>query len=265
MSEQRFHHIGMFDSGIGGLTVMQQVMHVLPYESIIYFGDTARLPYGNKSQETVERYSIENTIFLLEKRIKLLVVACNTASAYAIDKLRHTFNIPIIDVIKPGAEKAVQMTRSGCIAVLGTKGTIQSKAYQTSITRLLPEAEIFPIACPLFVPLVEEYLIDHPAARLIVKDYLTPLKTTKVDTVILGCTHYPFLKNLIQEELQSDICFVDPAATCAEQVATTLKQHHLHTSQTKPNYSYYVSDDPDKFTEIAAKLFQQRIDCSKID
>lgn len=252
--------IGLFDSGVGGLTVMQQLMHVLPHERLIYFGDTARVPYGNKSSETIVRYSIENTICLLDKNIKLLVVACNTASAHALSKLRQLFNIPIVGVIEPGAEKAVAVSRNQRIAVLGTKGTIQSGAYQEAILKRAPGAIIFPIACPLFVPLVEEQWLHHPASSLIVQEYLHPLRHQQIDTLLMGCTHYPLLKTLIQQEIGDSVTLVDSASTCAEQVIELLRQScSLATSfQGKPHY--YTSDDPDKFRMLGERLFGHTLD-----
>lgn len=242
------HSIGMFDSGIGGLTVMQQLLHIMPRESIVYLGDTARLPYGEKSRETVIRYSIENAIFLLEKNIKFLVIACNTASAFALEKLQNIFNIPVIGVINPGAEKAVQVTKTGRIAVIGTKGTINSQAYQRAILQLDPKATVIPIACPLFVPLVEEQYLEHPAAKLIVQEYLRPLKEQKIDTLLMGCTHYPLLKHLINDELGPKVTIVDSAVTCAEKVAAILAQQGLENCHPEPpEYRYFVSDDPQKF------------------
>ncbi len=252
--DKHLYPIGMFDSGIGGLTVMQQIMLTSPQESIIYFGDTARLPYGGKSRETIIRYSIENTILLIEKNIKLLIVACNTASAFAIHKLQQIFNIPIIDVIEPGAEKATSVTLNQRIAVLGTKGTIQSGAYEAAIKRKLPEATVIPIACPLFVPLVEEHFLYHPATRLIIKEYLKPLQDLQIDTILLGCTHYPLLKDLIQEEIGNSISLVDSASTCAEKVASVLKAQQLESSSSQTTYQYYVSDDLEKFRELGGKL-----------
>jgi glutamate racemase len=248
------HHIGIFDSGVGGLTVMQQIAQMLPQESMIYFGDTARVPYGGKSRETIIRYSIENTIFLMEKNIKMLVIACNTASAFALQKLRQIFHIPIIGVIEPGAETAVSVSRTGRIAVLGTKGTIQSGAYQTEIQRLLPTATIIPIACPLLVPLVEERWLDHPATRLIIQEYIGSLHNQEIDTLLLGCTHYPFLKTLIQEEVGPRVTLVDSASTCAQKVASILKEQKLN-AQGPGMHRYFVSDDPDKFKELGEKLF----------
>lgn len=251
--------IGLFDSGIGGLTVMQQIMQKLPQESLIYFGDTARLPYGGKSQETVLRYSIENAIFLMDKGIKLLVVACNTASAFALERLRQIFNIPVIGVIEPGAEKAAAVTRHQRIAILGTKGTIQSGAYQTAIRQRLPDAALFPIACPLFVPLVEENFLHHPAAQLVVKEYLRCLQDQQIDTILLGCTHYPLLKTLIEEELGPDIAIVDSASTCAEKVAAILDDYQIASSSSDVSYQYYVSDDPNKFSEQGHRLFGHQL------
>jgi glutamate racemase len=256
--------IGLFDSGIGGLTVMQELMRLLPHEQLIYFGDTARIPYGNKSRETVIRYSIENTITLLEKQIKLLVIACNTASALALGNLSSLFKIPMIGVVQPGAEKAVAASKNGRIAILGTRGTIHSGVYQSAILQKLPEAILFPIACPLFVPLVEEQWIDRPSAELIVKEYLAPLKGCGIDTALLGCTHYPLLRGLIQRELGEEVEIVDSASTCAEHVKEVLQEHQLLSSQQQQASQYFVSDDPGKFQALAERLFGLSITVNKI-
>lgn len=252
--------IGVFDSGVGGLTVMQQLIHMLPNERLIYFGDTARVPYGNKSRKTIIRYSIENTICLLEKNIKLLVVACNTASALALPKLRQLFQLPIVGVIEAGAEKAVAVTRNQRIAVLGTKGTILSGAYQAAIRKLAPQAFILPIACPLFVPLVEEQWLQHPATRLIVQEYLAPLLLQEIDTVLLGCTHYPLLTPLIQQTVGENVVLVDSASTCALQVAQLLKQGQILAPILQGRHQYYVSDDPEKFRSLAERLFNHSLE-----
>jgi glutamate racemase len=247
--------IGVFDSGVGGLTVLQQLMQVLPSERFIYFGDTARLPYGEKSRETIIRYSIENALFLIEKNIKMLVIACNTASAYALEKLQQMFNIPVIGVIEPGAECAVRSSRGKRIAVLGTKGTISSQIYQKAILKKEINAFVFSLACPLFVSLVEEHYIHYPAARLIVKDYLKPLKEQQIDTLLLGCTHYPLLKHLIQDELGNGIAIVDSAATCAEHVSAILRERGLNNTKSNlPACEYFVSDDPSKFQSLGQKF-----------
>lgn len=248
--------IGVFDSGVGGLTVMQQLIQQLPHERVIYFGDTARVPYGNKGKQTIERYSIENTISLLEKNIKLLVIACNTATALALEKLRILFKLPIVGVIEPGAEKAAAVTRNQRIAVLGTKGTIQSGAYQTAIRKRLPQATLFSIACPLFVHLVEEQWLDHPATRLIVQEYLRPLQGEGIDTILLGCTHYPLLSAVIQEEMGSQVTIVDSASSCADQVASLLHQNGLLSAARQGDHCYYSSDDPEKFRSLGEKLFK---------
>lgn len=241
--------IGVFDSGIGGLTVMRQMMRAMPYERFIYFGDTARVPYGEKSRETVVRYSIENAIFLMEKNIKMLVVACNTASAYSLDKLRQIFNIPVVGVVEPGVEAVLAQTRNNRIAVLGTKGTIKSGIYQREITARLPQAHVISIPCPLFVPLVEERLIDHPATRLLIKEYLAPLQAEQIDTLLLACTHYPLLAPLIQSEVGDRITIVDSATTCAEQVARMCASS-AGSVPSPAAASFFVSDDPEKFRSI---------------
>lgn len=247
--------IGMFDSGLGGLTVMQQVMRILPYEKIIYFGDTARVPYGSKSADTIVRYSIENAIFLMEKNIKILVIACSTASACAMDKLQQIFNIPVIGSIEPGVEKVLEVTRNGRIAVLGTKATIHSGVYQREIQRRRPDAIVKAIACPLFVPLVEERFVSHPIAKMVVKEYLASLHDQEIDTIVLGCTHYPLLHELIKEELGEEVIIVDSASTCAEKVNSILELHQIYSENTvTQQHQYYVSDDPEKFKTLGREF-----------
>jgi glutamate racemase len=250
-------YIGIFDSGIGGLTVFQKLMEKLPRESLIYFGDTARFPYGNKSQQTIIDYSIDTTHFLIKKNIKLLVIACHTASALALQKLQQLFSIPIIGVIEAGAEQAVSVTRQKKIAVLGTKGTIQSGIYQQEIQKRLPAATVFPIACPLLAPLVEEQFFNHLATQLIIKEYLASLQSKEIDTVLLGCTHYPFLKHFIQQEMGPHVTLVDSASACADQVAHVLMKHNLASNSSQADYYYYVSDDPVIFRETVEQLFKR--------
>jgi glutamate racemase len=260
MAEKQELSIGIFDSGVGGLTVMKQLMNHLPHERLIYFGDTARMPYGEKSQNTIIRYAIDNAIFLMEQNIKLLVVACNTASAFAKEKLKRIFKIPIVDVIEPGAEKAIQVTRNGRIAVLGTKGTILSGAYQTEIQKKSSGCAVFSVACPLLASLIEEKFIQHPATRLIVKEYLTPFLDKGIDTVLLGCTHYPLIKHLIQEEWGPNVTVVDSASTCAEKVASILQEkEELSKASFLPEYKFFVSDDPKKFRSIGEEFLGSSI------
>lgn len=248
------HPIGIWDSGAGGLTVLQQVARILPNESVVYFGDTARVPYGGKSRDTIIRYSIENTIFLMEHNIKALVVACNTGVAHAFDRLQQIFKIPIIGVIDPGAQKAVEMTKNGRIAVMGTKGTVNSGAYQKEILRRRPGAVVAGVACPLIVPIVEECFFSNPISKQIIKHYLAEVHAHQADTLLLGCTHYPVVRHLIEEELDRKINIVDPAQACAENVAALLKANNISTSHSKARYKYYVSDDPERFRMIG-KVF----------
>lgn len=259
-SDIRLSPIGMFDSGIGGLTVMQQVMKQLPQEQIFYYGDTARIPYGEKSSETIVRYAIENTIFLMDKNIKLLVVACNTASAHSMSKLRQLFNVPIVDVIESGTRQAVLTTKNQRLAVLGTKGTIQSNVYRNALLNELPAATVFSLACPLFTLLVEENFSSHPATKLIVKEYLAPLKNQEIDTLILGCTHFPLLASLIQEELP-DVTIVDPAVSCAANVSSLLHSHNLAATGLLEgrSHQFFVSDDPHKFSLLATAVLGQTL------
>lgn len=252
--------IGIFDSGIGGLTVMKQIMQKLPNEKLIYFGDTARLPYGEKSPETILRYSIENAIFLMEYKIKLLVIACNTASAYSVQKLKQILSIPIVDVIQPGADFAVAATRNQKIGILGTRATITSGIYKHEIEKRLPSAEVHAIACPLLVPLIEEHFFNHPATELIIREYLTPLKEHHIDTLLLGCTHYPLLREMMQKEIGPNVSVIDSGLTCAEQVSLTLDNYDLHNSQSiKPVHQYFVSDYPEKFRKHSCKFLGQEI------
>jgi glutamate racemase len=252
--------IGIFDSGVGGLVVMQQLIKNLPQESCIYFADTGRLPYGDKSRDTIIRYSIENSIFLLEKKIKLLVVACNTATAHAAETLTQIFKIPVIGAIEPGAKRALEKSASGRIAVLGTKGTIRSECYQRAILKQDPSAYVLPIACPLFVPLVEEHYFTHPATRLIAQEYLSALKKERIDTLLLGCTHYPLLIDLIKELVGGQVQIVDSATSCADAVAEILDKQQLKAhGNAPPMHRYYVSDDPTSFQQRGELFLGLRI------
>ena len=235
--------IGIFDSGVGGLTVVKEISKRLPNESIIYFGDTARVPYGTKSRETILRYSIENALFLIEKDIKLLVVACNTASAYAVSYLQKIFKVPVLGVIEPGIS-AVLKTKS--IAVLGTKATIDSGVYQEGIQKKNPEIRVITKACPLFVPLVEEGMAEHPIAEMVVREYLKGIET---DTILLACTHYPLLKNTIQKVVDATI--IDSAQACAQNIEVILDQHDLHTNKKAAQSSFFVSDDLSNFQRLS--------------
>lgn len=255
--------IGLFDSGVGGLTVMQSIKSKLPKENLIYFGDTARVPYGGKSRDTILRYSLENAAFLIKKKIKFLVVACNTVSAYALPYLEEAFSIPVVGVIEAGVDAAIRISKGKRIAVLGTRGTIASGAYQELFKQKDPCVELFTVSCPLLVPLVEENFITHPAARLIVQEYLRPLCQSGIDTLLLGCTHYPFLKQIIQDEIGRHVQIVDSASTCADMVFEKLfALNALRRMNTSPAHQYYVSDDPDKFGLHAETLLGECVSVS---
>lgn len=246
MSQQS---IGIFDSGLGGLTVMREVVRKLPFEHVIYFGDTARVPYGNKSPTTVKRYSLENAIFLMEHDIKILVVACNTASSFSVEKLKKIFNIPVVDVIAPSIEEVRKVTVKGRIGVLGTRATIQSGVYQRKIQEKIPDAQVTSVACPLLVPLVEEGLLEHAITQLMIREYLTPLLKASVDTIVLACTHYPLLKNLIGKECQGKVGkVVDSASCCAGQVQKVLFAEGLENRDCQQeSHHFFVSDNPEGF------------------
>lgn len=243
--------IGVFDSGVGGLTVLKAIRELMPYEDLVYFGDTARVPYGNKSQETVRRYAFENGQFLLEKGVKAIVIACNTATAHAEQFLSEQFSVPVIGVIEPAVRECLDRCGKGRIAVLATRGTLKSGAYQKLILAQAPEATIFPVHCPLFVPLVEEGMFDHPITRMTVEHYLSPLKDHAVDTVILGCTHYPLLRSLIEETLGPSVKVIDSASSCSRKVHRVLQQLDLLKDGLEPGEnSYFASDDPSGFSEL---------------
>jgi glutamate racemase len=243
--------IGVFDSGIGGLTVVRELIHRLPGESIVYFGDTARVPYGPKSPATVTRYSEEAAAFLLSRDVKLIVIACNTATAHAGQQLAQQLAVPVIGVIEPGARAAVGATRTGRVGVIGTAGTIRSGAYDLAVRQRLEGARVYAQPCPLFVPLVEEGLAGHAAARLVAQDYLRPLQEMDVDVVILGCTHYPALRELIADIVGDGVRLVDSATETALDVAATLDRLDLRrTSLEPPSYTFVASDAPLRFRDV---------------
>jgi len=248
--------IGIFDSGVGGLTVLREIIKTLPQEDTVYFGDTARFPYGTKSPETVIRYSLEIASFLVRHDIKLLVVACNTASAVSLEALQQQLSVPVIGVIEPGARRAVSVTRSGKVGVIGTDRTIRSSAYTKAIKQLNPEVEVITRSCPLFVPLAEEGWIDNEVARLTARTYLNGLREEGVDTLVLGCTHYPILKGVIAEVMGEGVTLVDSAAETARAVAEILRNRALlRPAAEKGNHHYFVTDVPAGFIRVGNLLF----------
>jgi len=249
------HSIGVFDSGIGGLTVVRALMERLPFENIIYFGDTARVPYGIKSVETINRYASQITEFLTQKEVKLLIVACNTMAAVALQTIIDLSDVPVLEVIDASAKRAAKETRTKSIGVIGTPATINSNAYARAIRLLDGEAKIFSQACPLFVPLVEEGWLDHPATRLIAQEYLKPVTAEKIDTLVLGCTHYPLLKPLLQDIVGQKIKLIDSAEAMADIAADLIDKQkignqNIHT----PDYTFYVSDVPYRFQTIGERF-----------
>lgn len=272
--------IGVFDSGIGGLSVVKEIIKQLPYENIVYLGDTARVPYGTKSKQTIIRYSIENTEFLIKQNIKLLVIACNTSSSYAVDTLKKKFkNLKIIEVITPGAKAAVELTKKNKIGVIGTKATIKSNSYVKAIHKFSKEIKVFQRATPLFVPLIEEGWVDKVLAdekdiytkinhehilKQVAIEYLMPLKKADVDVLILGCTHYPAIKNVIQEIMGKNVVVIDSSQEVAKTVKQVLTEEKILNKENKKTYyKFFVTDDVESFRNIGSILLDRKIEYVK--
>lgn len=252
--------IGVFDSGIGGLTVVKEILKKLPNENIIYLGDTARVPYGTKSSRTVIAYSESNAKFLLSKGIKLLVVACNTASAVALPSLRWDFHIPVIGVIEPGARKAVRVTKTGKVGVIGTPSTIKSDAYKKAMEIIAPEIKVYSKACPLFVPLAEEGWIEGEVAELAANKYLEPFKGSGIDVLILGCTHYPLLKPVIQKVMGEGVTLVDSAEETASEIKRTIEENLISNGDFSLRREYYLTDVSETFLSVAGRFLGEKIE-----
>ncbi|PKN75599.1 MAG: glutamate racemase [Candidatus Cloacimonetes bacterium HGW-Cloacimonetes-2] len=248
--------IGIFDSGVGGLTVYKTIRNHFVEEDLVYFGDTARVPYGPKSPNTIIDYSIQNSRFLLQQGIKILVVACNTSSAYALDKIKELTGIPIIGVIDPGAEQAALYTKSKRIGIIGTEATVRSGAYSQAITKLIPDAVVYSKACPLFVPIVEEGWQDGDITKSIAKHYLSYFEDKDIDTLVLGCTHYPLLKQTIQETVGEKIRLVDSADAIASYLKRLIPEE---TDGAKGTDSFFVSDNEAKFLQISQNILESPI------
>jgi glutamate racemase len=252
--------IGVFDSGVGGLTVLQKIAEMLPHEHLIYLGDTARYPYGNKSADVVQRFALENTEFLVDKGIKILVVACNSAAAVALDTLNEHLDIPVVGVIQPGARQAIKQTRNRKIGVIGTEATITSGAYTHALRELDRELEIYTRACPLFVHLAEEGWVDNAVARATAEIYLTSLKRSRIDTLLLGCTHYPLLQGVIADVMGPNVTLVDSATTTAAAVRETLARYGLMRRSGEGALSFFVTDVPERFIKVASRFMGQKVD-----
>ncbi|KMT22812.1 glutamate racemase MurI [Clostridium cylindrosporum DSM 605] len=253
--------IGVFDSGIGGLTVAKEIMNILPNEDIVYFGDTARVPYGNKSKETIKKFSLQISRFLETKDVKAIVIACNTASAFALQAVRENFNIPIIGVISPGARAAVSATRNNKIGIIGTEGTVSSGAYSKEITSIKEGTEIFSTPCPLFVPIAEEGWSEKKVSYMIAEEYLENMKTLGVDTLVMGCTHYPLLNKVVQDVMGDKVKLINPAKETALELLDRLTEMDLKNDEdVKGEYKYYVSDNSSKFIEVGERFLNREID-----
>ena len=244
--------IGIFDSGVGGLTVLKAIKEILPNENLIYFGDTARVPYGNRSPSTIIKYSVENTRLLQKFNIKMLVVACNTSSSHALEILRREFPFPVVGVVKPGAKVAVESSKNKRIGVIGTEATIKSGAYRKAILSLDPFATVFEKACPLFVPLIEEGWLSGEVTELVVEKYLSDLLNKDIDTLVLGCTHYPLIKDTIRKVTGKNINLIDSAMAVAEEVKSRLP--HERGKRSKGIVRILVSDKTERFERIARMI-----------
>lgn len=252
--------VGVFDSGLGGLTIVRQMRQLLPNESILYFGDIARLPYGTKSKEQILRFSVENTQFLMKKGIKALVIACNSSASAAFDFLRRTSELPVVDVISPAVQEALRVTQSGRIGVIGTQATVDSQAYQKALTRKNPKARVLSVACPLFVPIVEEGSVPLVIQKQVIDHYLGFLKKSRIDTLILGCTHYPMLKTALQAYFGRAVQLVDSARPCVQQLTQHLKSGGLLTPRKiSGRLDVFVSDLPRNFTRLGENFLQEKL------
>ncbi|MDP8237469.1 MAG: glutamate racemase [Candidatus Hatepunaea meridiana] len=259
MSHTSDHPIGVFDSGIGGLTVAAALRDRLPAEDIIYLGDTARVPYGTKSVETVNRYALESTLFLLNLGVKLIVVACNTASAVALPRLQEVLRAPIIGVVEPGVNAALRATKTKQVGIIGTPSTINSGAYQNRLKKLAPNIEVYGKPCPLLVPLCEEGRLDGQIVKLVLEDYLKQIKRKGVDTLILGCTHYPLLKPAIADVMGADTLLVDSAQTTAEVVEESLLREGLLRTHGPGTIKCYITDKSKQFNKLGKRFFGQSL------
>jgi len=256
--------IGVFDSGIGGLTVASEIVRRLPNEDLIYLGDTARLPYGTKSAATVVRYADRAVELLLRYPVKLVVIACNTASAHALEPLRASSELPVLGVIAPGARAAAAATKGGPIAITGTEATIRSQAYQKALTALLPDVTLHATPWPLLVPLAEEGWVDHPVSRLTVRTYLEPFVELGVDTLVLGCTHYPVFKPLIRQVLAEDfggypLALVDSAEAVTDELSALLDHRDLHAPARDGRRSFFCTDAPERFARVGTTFFEGEV------
>jgi len=257
--------IGIFDSGVGGLTVTGQVMKVMPDEKIVYFGDTARVPYGSKGKETITRFSCQDVRFLLSKDVKAVIVACNTASSNSLEYLKENFDVPVFGTVIPGAVEAVKQTRNKKVGIIATAATVRSGAYEKEIKKADPEIKVFAKACPLFVPLAEEGWSDNEIAYLTAKEYLTPMLEEGVDTIILGCTHYPLLRKCIEKVVGENVTLIDPAYETALRVEKYLEENGMKGEANEAEHEFFVSDSTDMFDRICSEALNKKYTAQEIN
>lgn len=255
--------IGVIDSGVGGLTVAHEIMRQLPNEEIIYLGDTKRCPYGPRPASEVKQFTFEMVEFLMKQNIKMIVVACNTATAFALEDLQNSFSIPVIGVIQPGARAAIKSTKNNKIGVIGTEGTIKSKAYPTALKKINQQLEVHSLACPMFVPIVEQGLTTGKEAKAIVEQSLQPfIENKSIDTLVLGCTHYPILESVIREVMGKDVQIISSSEETARETSAILEVHHLlYVGEREPKHQFYTTGDLNKFKQIYQTIFHENI-CS---
>jgi glutamate racemase len=251
--------IGVFDSGIGGLTVVKEIVGALPNESLTYIGDTARVPYGTRGKAVITQFALELADFLTQRQVKFLVVACNTISSTCLDVIQDKVAVPVLGVVDPAIQAAVKQTRSGRIGVIGTRATVASRTYEQGIKALDPRIEVFAEACPLFVPFAEEGLTESLPVKLVAEQYLAGLAQREIDVLILGCTHYPLLRSVIQAVIGPDVLLVDSAAPAAEELRGRLTAGGLGADTDSPRYEFYVTDDPERVSGVADAFFDNRL------
>ncbi len=257
--------IGVFDSGLGGLTVVREIRRQLPHERVIYFGDIARLPYGIKSQKQIREFSCENTEFLLKRKVKAIVVACNSSSSAAYSYLKKNYSVPLIDVIQPAAEKAVALSRNQKIGIIATQATITSKAYEAAIHSIHKRVKVFSKACPLLVPFVEEGILEGELIEMVIERYLRPLLKNKIDTLILGCTHYPLLRKVIQKAVGPKVKLIDSAPAAVGKLKGLFIQGDGFRSQKKKgDLQVFVSDLPRTFLSTGVKFLGEELNDIKV-
>lgn len=257
--------IGVFDSGVGGLTVSREIFTILPHEDVVYFGDVGRTPYGGRSKEIIIQFTRQDVAFLIEQKVKFIICACNSASSVALDEIKQDYEIEMVGVIEPGAQAAAGKTRSGKIGVIGTNATINSNAYARIVHGIDPGLKVFSLACPLFVPLAEEGYVDRDATFLIARDYLQTMRDVEIDTLILGCTHYPLLKPVIADVMGDKVALIDSGEETANVALRRLTEAELLNPRTsrKPGlrgeHKFFVSDVPEKFSAVASRFLGQQV------